>query len=149
MEARQPYFSNNCTLYPGEYIPMLNATQLKVELKKFSKKNITEPSVNVTESADHFKLEVAIPGIRREDFFLSIDNNVLTLTVLHRRIGVTQEGRFQLHEFDYDCFKRHVILPENVETEFVRAEYREGILTMYLPKTTIVSKHGPTQVIVY
>jgi HSP20 family protein len=149
MESQLSNFSHNCTLYPGTYIPSLDANELKTELAKMKKEDISEPSVNVTEEEDSFKLEAALPGIRREDFFINIEKNVLTITVLHRRIRVTPEGKFQMHEFDHDCFNRHVMLPEHVETEFVRAEYLDGMLTMYLPKSNHAQKEGSTRVIVY
>ncbi len=141
--------TNNCTLYPGEYIPLFDAEELKLELKKTKKARIADPFVNVSEQKYYFQLEAAIPGLQREDFFINIDNDIISISVMHKNLNVPEEQNFRLHEFNYDCFNRNVILPEHVETEFVIAEYKNGILKMFLPKTVSASRQPAARVIVY
>ena len=105
--------------------------------------------MNVSEQENYCKIEVAIPGLQREDFFINIDDNLLSIAVLHKKEHFDAGEKFQLHEFNYECFRRHIILPDTVEKEFVRAEYNEGILVMYLLKTKYPAKSAPMQVMVY
>ncbi len=149
MQTNYSYQVYPRSVYPGEYIPLVNKDELRKELKKPHEGIVVQPFVNVSEQEDCCKIEVAIPGLQREDFFINIDDNILSIAVLHKKEDLPKEEKFQLHEFNYECFKRHVILPENVETEFVRAEYKEGILVMYLLKTKHPSKSASMQVMVY
>jgi HSP20 family protein len=141
--------SCKCSVYPGEYIPLLNTEELMAELKRPHEGIVVRPHINISEERELVKIEVDIPGLRREDFFINIENNILSIAVLHKKFNAKHKERFQLHEFNYECFNRHIILPENVDTEFVSAEYKTGILKMYLPKTDYPSKLTSAQVIVY
>ena len=148
METKHIDQSHQCTLYPGEYFPMLSKQQLLRALKQSRKANTVAPSLNLSEQENYFKVEAAIPGLHREDFFISVDDDVLSIAVLHKHAGIPEKC-FQIHEFNYDCFNRKLTLPKNADSDFIQAEYKEGILNMYLPKTSLPTRHGHTQVIVY
>lgn len=134
--------------YPGKYIPLFNTEEIKEELKKPDEGIAAEPLVNLIEEEDYCKIEAAMPGLQREDFVIKIDRNILSITVVQKE-SPTFAGNGLQREFDYHSFNRHIILPENVETEFIRAEYKEGVLTMYLLKTGCSAKSAPLQVVVY
>ena len=147
---------NNSTLhlsaysvYPGEFIPPMNEDEIKEELKRSIKDNITTPPVNMIELNDSFLIDVALPGIKREELLINTDDNILSVCVIHKELESHKARNFQLHEFNYECFDRHIILPENVDAEFVSAEYREGILHMRLPKTDTPSQKPHTRIVVY
>lgn len=89
-----------------------------------------------------------MPGVKREDILIDVEGNVLTVWVLHREFGPCPVC-FQLHEFNYECFERHIILPENADAEFISAEYKEGILQIYFPKTKRLSKSINKRIVVY
>jgi HSP20 family protein len=148
MVTAYPY-SEKRSVYPGEFIPKVRTEDIAGELNKQHKMPVTEPLINVTEFAECFKVEVAVPGVSRDDFFINTDNNILSITVFHKEHPEKEKGSFQLHEFDCDCFHRHIILPENVDAEFVVAEYRAGVLHMYLPKTDHPLKQAPARIVVY
>jgi len=149
MQSHSPHQNYPRSVYPGEYVPLFNKEELKKELKKPHEGIVVQPFVNVSEQENYCKIEVAIPGLQREDFFINIDDNILSIAVLHKKEHFEAEEKFQLHEFNFECFRRHIILPDNVEKDFVRAEYNEGILVMYLLKTKYPSKSAPMQVMVY
>jgi HSP20 family protein len=149
MKSQYPNESYPRSVYPGEYVPLFTGEEVKEELKKSREGIVVEPFVNVSEQENYCKIEVAIPGLQREDFLITIDRHILYISVLHKKPHPLKEEKFKLREFNYDCFSRYVILPENVETEFVTAEYKEGILTMYLLKTDHYSESSSIQVIVY
>lgn len=148
MIALHPY-SDKISVYPGEFIPRLKVEDIAGELNREHKVPVTEPLINMTELTGCFKIEVAVPGVSREDFFIRADNNILSITVFHKECLEGERGSFQLHEFNGECFRRHIILPENVDTDFVRAEYREGVLYMYLPKNGQSINQAPARIVVY
>lgn len=94
---------------------------------------ISTPSVNVTETAENFRLDIAAPGLAKEDFKVNIEDK--TLTVSAEKKTETQEGDKQLRrEFAYFTFSRAFTLPETVAVEDIKATYNAGILTLTLPK---------------
>jgi HSP20 family protein len=142
-------YSPVCSIYPGEYVPLLKTEEIEEELRHSHEGEALFPPVNITELADSFKVEVAIPGVRRENFLLHANENILFVRVLHKEHVLQGEECFQLHEFNYECFDRRIILPENVDPEFTSAEYKAGILRLHVPKSTLPAKNMHTRIVVY
>jgi len=136
-------------VYPGEYVPFLEEEEIKEELKHEHDGTTILPPVNVTELATWFKVEVAVPGVKREEFLIYADGNILSISVMHKDYEIPQPEYFHLHEFNYHCFERHIILPKNVDAKFAHADYKEGILRMVLPKTEQTAKNQHSRIIVY
>ena len=130
-------------------MPLLKAEEIEHELKQSHEGEVLFPPVNITELADSFKVEVAIPGVRREDFLLHANENILFVRVLHKEYVVEGAECFQLHEFNYQCFDRPVVLPDNADAEFTSAEYKAGMLRLYLPKSDQPVKNRHTRIVVY
>ena len=149
METNPNYHSHNCTLYPGDYFPILNSEEIMMELNKPHDGDSLQPFINVSYHDNYFKVEAAIPGLKREDFFISVDDNILSIAVLHKKTTENVKKQFQLHEFNYECFSRNIPLPDNIETEFVRADYHDGILSIYFPNSTNAQQRTHTHVVVY
>lgn len=141
--------NRDCLVYPGCFVPLLKEEDLQLELKRSHNSETVLPPVNVTELADSFKVEISIPGVKREDFLILADENILSVCGVHKDFGLHEGEKFQVHEFNYECFDRHVILPENVDSEFVSAEYRAGILRLFVPKTKHPVKNMHTRIFVY
>ncbi|MEZ5427686.1 MAG: Hsp20/alpha crystallin family protein [Pyrinomonadaceae bacterium] len=92
------------------------------------------PSVDIYESENQIVLEAELPGMKREDFELSIENNVITLRG-ERRFEKKDEGdNYHRVERAYGSFTRSFNLPRTVSTEDIKAEFKNGILTVNLPK---------------
>lgn len=94
------------------------------------------PAVNIQETEDMFKVEVAAPGKTREDFNIELDNDVLTISAEEKKENETTEknGRFTRKEFSYSNFKRAFSLPDTVNSEEISASYENGVLMINLPK---------------
>ena len=94
------------------------------------------PAVNVQETEDDFVVAVAVPGKKKEDFNIELDNDVLTISSETKKENeVTEkEGRFTRKEFNYSSFKRAFSLPETVHGEKISASYNNGVLEIHLPK---------------
>ena len=95
------------------------------------------PAVNVRETNDDFMIEVAVPGMKREDFKVELDNNVLTISSSNDENSEEKgrEGEYMRREFSYQAFQRSFSLPEaKVEGGKISAKYIGGILYVTVPK---------------
>lgn len=93
------------------------------------------PAVNVIEKDDSFAVEVAAPGLKKEDFNIELNNDLLTISAEQHQEAETKEtGKYTRREFGYASFKRSFNLPESVNTAEISAAYEQGILTLGLPK---------------
>jgi HSP20 family protein len=97
----------------------------------------TLPAVNIREDNDQFLLEVAAPGMKRDDFKVELDNSVLTISSDKGENHVEQNGaaNYARREFNYQAFQRSFSLPEDkVEGDKIAARYTDGILHISIPK---------------
>ena len=104
--------------------------------RNFSTTNTTLPAVNVREDDDQFAVEMAAPGLKKEDFKIELHNRVLSISSERRE---TQEeeiknANYTRREFSYQSFVRSFSLPEVVDTEKIDARYTDGVLYVVLPK---------------
>jgi len=104
------------------------------------------PAVNVAEDETRFTIEVAAPGIAREDFNIEIDNDLLTISTELKENSEEQKQNFLRREFNYQSFKRSFQLPETVNQEQIRATHEAGILTLSLPKKEEEVQKAPRQI---
>lgn len=91
------------------------------------------PAVNITETKDAFKVTLAAPGLKKDDFKIDIDGNMLTISCENEESKEDKEGRFTRKEYNYSSFSRTFTLPDEVNKESVDATYIDGILTILLP----------------
>ncbi len=94
----------------------------------------TLPKVNIKEGEKDFSLELAIPGFKKEDFNIEIDNDVLTISSEVKREEETEKENYTRREFSMSSFKRAFTLPETVDADSINAVYEGGILKLTLPK---------------
>jgi HSP20 family protein len=92
------------------------------------------PRVDIFEDKDHLVLEAELPGMNRDDFDLSFENNVLTLSGERKFEKKTEEGNYHRVERSYGSFTRSFTLPQTVTAEGARAEFNNGVLHVTLPK---------------
>ncbi|QXP59485.1 Hsp20/alpha crystallin family protein [Olleya sp. HaHaR_3_96] len=95
---------------------------------------ITLPKVNIKETADAFMVEMAVPGLKKSDFHIAIDNQVLSIATETKAEKEYEEENYTRREFGYSSFKRTFTLPESVNDDTINASYNEGLLTILLPK---------------
>ncbi len=102
----------------------------------FSDTNTTLPAVNIKEDNDQFMIEVAVPGMKKDDFKVDFDNGRLTISSEKQHEDVEKEGeKVTRREFSYQSFQRSFTIPENmVDAEKISAKYENGILHLKLPK---------------
>lgn len=96
--------------------------------------SISQPSVNVVETENDFRIDLAVPGLDKEDFNLEVDRNRLTISAEKTHREEVNEDQFMRREFNYTSFTRSFQLPETVNAEAIAANYKNGVLSVTLPK---------------
>ncbi len=96
--------------------------------------NSNVPAVNILENETGFELELAIPGFKKDDFNVEIDDNVLTISSELKSKKENNEDNYTRREFSYTSFKRAFTLPETIDEAKINANYENGILRLSLPK---------------
>ncbi len=110
------------------------------------RKGLDVPPVNIREKADVYQIEVAAPGLKKEDFNVAVADNVLTIGAeLENEKHTEAKGAdYTCREFRSTSFKRSFSLPEQgVDPDSVKASYRDGILTVSLPKKKVIQDDKP------
>ena len=94
------------------------------------------PAVNIQENSDDFKVQVAAPGMKKEDFDIELHNNMLSISSEKREEQNEQneEGKFTRREFNYSSFRRSFTLPDSVDSDQIEAKYEDGVLNLRIPK---------------
>jgi len=96
--------------------------------------NSSIPAANIIEADDHYDIELATPGKKKSDFKIELEEGVLTISSETETKFAEKEGSFSRKEFGYNAFKRSFNIPDSVSTDKISANYKEGILTVSLPK---------------
>ncbi|WP_083678223.1 Hsp20/alpha crystallin family protein [Lacinutrix venerupis] len=107
---------------------------------------ITLPKVNIKETADAFIVEMAVPGLKKSDFHIEIDNQALSISTETKEENEHKEENYTRREFGYSSFKRTFTLPETVNEEKINASYNEGILNILLPKKEEAKQKPPRSI---
>ncbi len=92
------------------------------------------PAVNIVEGKDEFRIEVAAPGLTKEDFKIQLDNNVMTVSSEKEEKNEEKDEKVMRREFSYCSFRRSFSLPETVNTDKIKATHKDGILQITIPK---------------
>jgi HSP20 family protein len=129
------------------YDPFRDLRTLQEEVNRLFSTNLTRafgdegiargawaPSVDIYENKDQIVLEAELPGMKREDFDLSIENNVITLRGERRFEKTDETDNYHRVERSYGSFTRSFTLPQTVSAEGAKAEYNNGVLRVTLPK---------------
>jgi HSP20 family protein len=100
--------------------------------------NFSIPAVNIFENLTTFVVELAVPGLTKEDFTIEIEENLLKVASEVKKETETSDTnadvRYTRKEFSFSNFKRTFTLPENIKSEDVKAKYENGVLQIALPK---------------
>lgn len=91
------------------------------------------PSTNIVENQDAYRLDIAAPGFRKEDFRIDIEKNILTVKS-ETENQASDEEKYNVREFVNRDFSRSFSLPETIDQENIKAEYINGVLSVTLPK---------------
>ena len=105
-----------------------------------------KPALNIKETDHSFEIVLAAPGLSKEDFSISIDDGYLNIMAEKTSKMEESDDQYTRKEFNFDSFKRSLLLPETVEQDSIKAIYENGLLQLNLEKKE-VSKLQPSKTI--
>ena len=95
---------------------------------------LTLPAVNIINSDNEFMIDMAVPGLKKTDFEINIDNHVLSIGAEIKTDNSENSRNYTRREFGYSSFKRTFAIPDSVNADGISADYSDGILKIHLPK---------------
>ena len=96
--------------------------------------SITLPAVNIKDLEAQFEIELAVPGMKKSDFEIKVEDGLLSISSSLEEEQVTEKGKFTRREFSYNSFKRTFTIPDSVDPSSIEAQYSDGVLQLRLPK---------------
>lgn len=100
----------------------------------FLGKPMTVPAVNVVENQNEYKVSLAAPGMKKSDFEIDVEGNMLTISSEQEETKEQKDEQYTRREFSYSSFSRSFSVPDDVKQDKIEAVYEEGILKISLPK---------------
>lgn len=103
----------------------------------------TIPSINIREDKNNYKVEVAAPGLKKEDFNIDVDGNIVTISCekeMETKRDGGKDNNYSRWEYDYTSFSRSFTLPDFADTDKITAKYSDGILNVEIPKKPEAAK---------
>ena len=133
---------------PGLFDDFLSKDLFDWGSSNFSMTGTTIPAVNVKETAESFEVEMAAPGMKKEDFKVELNNNILSISSEQKQEHEEKNNeRFTRKEFSYQSFHRSFQLSrEAVDADNIQAKYENGVLHLVIPKREEV-KQKPSRLI--
>jgi len=92
------------------------------------------PAVNIKELDNQFEIDLAVPGKKKSDFEIEVEEGLLSISSSMKEDQVTEKAKFTRREFSYNSFKRTFTIPDSVDPSNIEAHYSEGVLKLSLPK---------------
>lgn len=106
------------------------------------------PAVNITEQKDDYLVSLAAPGLKKEDFKIDVNGNMLTISSEKEESKEEKDKRFTRKEYNYSSFSRSFTLPEEINKEKIDARYEDGVLKISLPRREEAKKPAAKQIAV-
>ncbi|MGV0847007.1 Hsp20/alpha crystallin family protein [Empedobacter falsenii] len=118
----------------ANYFPFGFENAMRPKFETFVNSQNQFPAVNIKENEDSFEILLAAPGLKKEDFSIEIDENILKISSEFKQNEEVKDEKFSRREFNFSSFKRAFTLPETINEDKIEASYVNGILQLVLPK---------------
>lgn len=137
------------SIRPGIYNSILDRF-FRDNLNDLWNSNIIEtvPSVNIRENKSDFRIEMAVPGMKKEDFKVDVDGSLVTISSEKETEKKEEDKNYTKREYNYASFSRSFTLPETADTEKINATYKDGVLEIHIPKRQSVAKESAKRIAV-
>ncbi len=142
----------NRDTFPALFDDFFNRDLFDWRGTNFSNTGTTLPAVNIKETKDNFKVEVAAPGMKKDDFKIQLDGNFLTISSEMTRESKDrdEDSEYSRQEFSYESFQRSFTLPKDVvDSDKIQAKYEGGVLHLTIPKKEEAKKKPPRLIEVF
>ena len=104
------------------------------DFNDFFSRRFSDPAANIIENPESFQLDLAAPGMKKEDFKINLENNILTISSEVEEEKLEEGKNYTRKEFSYGAFTRSFTLPKIIDLDKIKADYVDGILKVILPK---------------
>lgn len=102
--------------------------------RMFMGRTMTIPAVNIKETKDDYMVSLAVPGMKKDDFKVDLEGNILTISCEKEETKEEKEMMYNRKEYNYSAFNRSFTLPDEVKKDAIDARYEDGVLKLMLPK---------------
>lgn len=109
-------------------------------------RNVNVPPANIIENEKEYKLELSVPGFKKEDFNIDIEQGILTISSEQKEESTKEEKNYSRKEFSFSSFSRTFQLPENTDENAVSAKYDNGVLQLIIPKKEVAAAKPKKQI---
>lgn len=131
------HFSTDRSTYPGEYTPNPFISEKMNRPGSFHIKSNIFANVKISEDEEYYLIELDTPGLSREDFLVSInERGNLLVSGIHKEPAGFLNEEYNHPKANYFGFSRELVLPEHIDTDFVKAQCKSGVLSIWFLKTT-------------
>lgn len=113
---------------------------------KVSRMGTTVPAVNIEDTKEGYKLEMAVPGVKKEDLKIDLKGKLLTVSAENKTEAESKDKDYVRREFSFHSFSRSFTLPDNVDGSKIAASYKEGVLHLLMPKQDSKPEAGGTHI---
>lgn len=103
-------------------------------------RTLNVPAVNITEHDGEYKVSLAAPGMKKDDFKIDVDGNLLTISSEKEEKKEEKDKKFTRKEYNYSSFSRSFTLPDEIIKDKIEAKYEDGVLNISLPRKEEVKK---------
>lgn len=143
------YSGGSQFIYPGKYSSLsCNWSEVLKDIQR-NRVSSTRPLVNIIESKDHYQFDIAAPGHQKEDFLIHLKKRKVDIVALKPAKKMDETIVYHRHEFNLECFEHSFVMPEDVDADTISAEYKSGILSLYMAKTSKPEEESVHRIIVY
>ena len=101
----------------------------------YPSKAFFKPSTDITETDDAFELEISVPGIKKDEIKIELNNGVLEISGERKNQREEAKDKYHLSEITYGKFTRRFTLPDNVDADKIDAHVEDGVLSLSIPKS--------------
>jgi len=135
---------NTFPAFPTFFDDLFASELFNWNTNNYSATSTTVPSVNIQETNDNFEVEMAAPGMNKEDFKVELDGNTLTISSNKKHEKNEKKEGYTRQEFSYQSFQRSFTLPKDVvDEDKIEARYENGLLHLTIPKREEAKKKAP------
>ena len=119
---------------PSFFEDFFNKPLLDLFDSGLASRRMSVPAVNVTERKEDYLVSMAAPGLKKEDFKIDVEGNMLTISSEKEEENEEKDEKYTRQEYSYSSFERSFTLPDEVNKDKIDAHYQDGVLELVLPK---------------
>jgi HSP20 family protein len=128
------FFDDEDLAFPQGFLGEARSMPVRLFDRPFFKE-MNLPAVNIKDNTDHFAIELAAPGFKKEDLKANVKDGVLTISSEKKHESEEEKKGYTRKEWSYASFRRSFVLPDNTDADSLKAKFADGVLKLELKKT--------------